>query len=171
MLAAKIINYLNTTHAGKRLLTNHTLDENGLWNVKGEDPNCDMGGFHHQPDLGVVEGTLQEALEYGLAHKKFFSWGAGGDIEKIKSISEIDSGYTIDSIFDHRMEPNYKLSIKYDGDRFTKKLEGTYLITKVEHILSVDTGSFSTKLEILDELKITQIKENSNMEKEIKIEI
>ena len=69
------------------------------------------------------------------------------------------------------MEPNYKLSIKYDGDRFTKKLEGTYLITKVEHILSVDTGSFSTKLEILDELKLTQIKENSNMEKEIKIEI
>ena len=93
------------------------------------------------------------------------------DIEKIKSISEIDSGYTIDSIFDHRMEPNYKLSIKYDGDRFTKKLEGTYLITKVEHILSVDTGSFSTKIEILDELKLTQIKENSNMEKEIKIEI
>ena len=91
--------------------------------------------------------------------------------KKIKSISEIDSGYTIDSIFDHRMEPNYKLSIKYDGDRFTKKLEGTYLITKVEHILSVDTGSFSTKLEILDELKLTQIKENSNMEKEIKIEI
>ena len=86
LLAAKIIDYLDRTYAGKQLLSKHSLDEKGLWKVKGEDPNCDMGGSHHQPDLGVVEGTLQEALEYGLAHKDFYSWGGGGDFEKIKII-------------------------------------------------------------------------------------
>lgn len=76
IIQTKIDDYLDRTYSGKKLLEKYSLDEKGLWKVKGEDPNCDMGGYHHQPDLGVVEGTLQEALEYALAHKDFYSWVA-----------------------------------------------------------------------------------------------
>ena len=82
----KVKDYLDRTYSGNRLLENHSLNEKGLWKVRGEDPNCDLGGYHHQPDLGVVDGTLQEALEYGVMHKDFYHWGAGGDFEKLDII-------------------------------------------------------------------------------------
>ena len=86
VIQEKIKDYLGRTYSGGQLLKKHTLDEKGLWKVRGEDPNCDLGGSHHQPDLGVVEGTLQEALEYALAHKDFYTWGGGGNFEKITTI-------------------------------------------------------------------------------------
>lgn len=82
----KINDYLKRTYSGKRLLERHSLEEKGLWKVKGEDPNCDMGGFHHQPELGIIEGTIKEALEYAIQHQNFYTWGGGGDIEKVNII-------------------------------------------------------------------------------------
>lgn len=82
----RVNDYLNTTYSGKMLLNSHTLDEKGLWKIKGEDPNCDMGGHHHQPEIGIIEGTLQEALEYGVTHPNFYSWGGGGSFEKVSII-------------------------------------------------------------------------------------
>jgi hypothetical protein len=82
----RVQDYLDRTYAGKRLLEKHSLDEKGLWKVKGEDPNCDMGGSHHQPDLGIIDGTLKEALVYAVNHPKFYSWGGGGDFEKVTII-------------------------------------------------------------------------------------
>jgi hypothetical protein len=82
----KVKDYLDRTYSGNRLLEKHSLNERGFWKVKGEDPNCDLGGYHHQPDLGIIEGTLKEALEYGVMHKDFYSWGGGGDFEKINII-------------------------------------------------------------------------------------
>jgi hypothetical protein len=82
----KIQNYLSSAYSGKRLLEKYSLDEFGFWKILGEDPNCDLGGSHHQPDLGVVEGTLKEALVYALKNSDFYTWGGGGDITKINII-------------------------------------------------------------------------------------
>lgn len=74
--------YLNT-YAGKRLLENHSLEEYGTWEIRGEDPNCDFGGHHHQPHLGTVEGTLEEVIKYGANLGNFWQWGGGGDFRKV----------------------------------------------------------------------------------------
>ena len=79
----KVKDYLDRTYSGTQLLKHHSLDEKGFWKIKGEDPNCDLGGYHHQPDLGTFEGTLQEALEYGVMHPSFYTWGGGGNFEKV----------------------------------------------------------------------------------------
>lgn len=49
--------------------------------VYGEDPNADMGGYHHSPFLGSVEGTFDQVLEYAADNMRgFYSWGSGGYI-------------------------------------------------------------------------------------------
>jgi len=58
-------------------------DEFGLWEIVGEDPNCDLGGNHHQPLLTRVEGTYVEAVEFALNLDGFWSWGYGGNINKV----------------------------------------------------------------------------------------
>jgi hypothetical protein len=80
----KVKDYLERTYNGKRLLELHSLDEKGPWKITGEDPNCDMGGSHHTPYLGIFDGTLKEAIEYGVMQPRFYAWGGGGDFEKIQ---------------------------------------------------------------------------------------
>lgn len=86
MVEQKVNDYLERTYSGKKLLENHSLSESGMWQIKGEDPNCDLGGTHYQPDLGVFEGTLKEALKYAVTHPKFYTWGGGGNLSKINVI-------------------------------------------------------------------------------------
>lgn len=74
------------TYTGKALLQKHSLTETGLWRIRGEDPNCDMGGSHIMPDLGFAEGTLQAAIEFAVELPSFWGWGAGGDLTKVQSI-------------------------------------------------------------------------------------
>lgn len=59
------------------------LSENtrGKWKIFGEDPNCDMGGSHHEPYLETVEGTLKDAVMYAIELKGFWNWGGGGRLE------------------------------------------------------------------------------------------
>lgn len=85
-LERKIKHYLENTYSGRELAKKHKLDEKGMWEVLGEDPNCDLGGSHVQPKLGLVEGTLHDALKYGLSHNQWYSWGGGGDIRKVTTI-------------------------------------------------------------------------------------
>ena len=33
---------------------------------------------------GLVEGTLEQAIDFAIKQKDFFQWGAGGRIEKYK---------------------------------------------------------------------------------------
>ena len=82
--------YTQTSYSGKELLKKHSLSDTGLWRIKGEDPNCDFGGHHYQPDLGVVEGTLKDVIEYAVNLKSFWTWGGGGSIEPVK-ITKVDS--------------------------------------------------------------------------------
>lgn len=60
--------------------------QEGLWQIFGEDPNCDLGGSHHQPLLATVQGTYAAAVDYALDLPSFFTWGGGGDVRKIEVI-------------------------------------------------------------------------------------
>ena len=82
----KARDYLARSYSGRKLLENHSLNEKGLWMIKGEDPNCDFGGSHHNPEIGVFNGTLEQATVYAVQQPKFYTWGSGGKIEKINVI-------------------------------------------------------------------------------------
>lgn len=87
---ANFENYLKT-YAGRELLKNFSLDKTGIWKIKGEDPNADFHGHHYQPDLGLVEGTLRDAIMYGANLKQFWQWGAGGNFEFVgETIPKVD---------------------------------------------------------------------------------
>ena len=77
----KVNNYLQG-YNGKELLKEHKLDEEGIWEVRGEDPNCDFGGPHHNPFLGHFEGKLEDVIIHAVSLKGFWVWGGGGEIKK-----------------------------------------------------------------------------------------
>lgn len=81
------------TYNGSKLVKNHSLSESGQWQIYGEDPNCDLGGYHHQPNLGTVEGVLKDVIQYAVELKSFWTWGGGGEIRKI-NIQKITPGMT-----------------------------------------------------------------------------
>jgi hypothetical protein len=56
------------------------LDKYGVYHIKGEDPNCDFGGSHHEPDLGYLEGPLWAVINEAVELSGFFSWGGGGKV-------------------------------------------------------------------------------------------
>ena len=83
------------TWSGKRLLQEHKLSDEGFWEIRGEDSNADLHGSHHQPQLGIVEGKLEDVIFYGANLPGFWQWGAGGDFKLIgRTIPKID----VDSI-------------------------------------------------------------------------
>jgi hypothetical protein len=99
-------NYLKylDTYSGRRLLEKYTLEQEGIWEIRGEDPNCDLGGAHHQPKLGIVQGRLQDIIMFGANLDRFWQWGAGGDFEFIgESIPKVDQ-QVIDADFRLREE-------------------------------------------------------------------
>ena len=75
----KFTNYVKT-----RPGTSYTPDEQGVWQIFGEDPNCDFGGHHHQPLLDTVSGTYKEVVEYALTLENFYTWGGGGEVRKLR---------------------------------------------------------------------------------------
>lgn len=89
--------YLNT-YAGQQLIKKHSLTETGLWRIRGEDPNCDLGGHHYQPELGIVEGKLEDVIAYAITIKSFYSWGGGGDIVKVPTPPKITAGANAERI-------------------------------------------------------------------------
>ena len=70
------------TYSGQELLKKHDLEEEGTWHVFGEDPNCDLGGYHHQPDLGYMTGRLVDVVKAAVSMNSFWTWGGGGKIVK-----------------------------------------------------------------------------------------
>lgn len=71
-------------YRGKALLKMHTIDEYGTWEVTGEDSNCDLGGSHYMPQLGIFTGTLKDVINKAVELPKFWQWGSGGDIKKVE---------------------------------------------------------------------------------------
>jgi hypothetical protein len=72
--------WLNS-YPAKELLQTHSLSDTGIWRAYGEDPNCDLGGHHHQPLLGTFEGRLEDVARYVVGLPGWFQWGSGGRIE------------------------------------------------------------------------------------------
>ncbi len=79
------------TYSGSRLLETHNLNEVGIWEVRGEDPNPDFGGHHHEPYIGTYKGKLVNVIKEAVESDRFWQWGAGGSIKKIeiKPIKEV----------------------------------------------------------------------------------
>lgn len=75
----KYDDYLRT-YSGRRLLETHSLEDTGVWQVFGEDPNCDFGGHHHEPFLGLIEGKLDDVIREAVQYGNFWQWGYGGKI-------------------------------------------------------------------------------------------
>jgi hypothetical protein len=82
-----------TTYSGKKLLEEYSLTESGVWEVYGEDPNCDFGGYHHTPFLGLYEGTLENVIRTAVELSSFWQWGGGGEIKPYK-----DKKYKINKV-------------------------------------------------------------------------
>lgn len=81
---------MSKDNAQNRLLGKFPSMQEGIWEVRGEDPNCDLGGPHHQPLLGYYKGRYGDIVDYALELNGFFQWGYGGDIKEVK-ILEIDA--------------------------------------------------------------------------------
>ena len=72
------------TDSYRKLTIKHNIqNEEGVWQIYGEDPNCDLAGYHKEPLLETVEGKLTNVIDYAVALKGFWSWGGGGRIEKV----------------------------------------------------------------------------------------
>lgn len=85
-MPAKFIQYTEVSYAGRQLLSLHKLDEYGTWDVRGEDPNPDFHGSHHNPYLGTFEGKLLDVIKHAITLNQFFTWGGGGEIRKVEVI-------------------------------------------------------------------------------------
>lgn len=84
----KRANFLNS-YEGKELLKKHNMTEKGTWKIFGADTNCDLGGSHHMPDLGLYRGFLKDIINYAIEIPSFWSWGPGR-IEKVHEPVIID---------------------------------------------------------------------------------
>ncbi len=74
--------YMNT-YAGQHI-PKADLDRVAVWEIRGEDPNCDLGGAHYQPHLGTVQGKLRDVIMYAVDLPGFWQWGGGGDFKEVK---------------------------------------------------------------------------------------
>lgn len=55
----------------------------GLWEIRGEDPNCELHGPHHQPYLGTYSGTFEDVVAMAVEMAQFWQWGYGGTIRAV----------------------------------------------------------------------------------------
>jgi hypothetical protein len=85
--------FLNT-YSGRELVKKYDMSQTGVWKVLGEDPNCDFGGHHYQPELGMFAGTLEDVMAYAVTLSNFWAWGAGGDIQLMSAPVKIDKHST-----------------------------------------------------------------------------
>ena len=65
----------------------------GVWEVRGEDTNCDFGGSHHRPYIGTFSGTFIDVVSMAVEMPQFWTWGRGGEI-KLVTVKKIDSAVT-----------------------------------------------------------------------------
>ena len=85
------MHYTEVTYSGRKLLERNKIGDVGTWQIKGEDPNADFGGHHHQPDLGIYSGTLGDCIKYAVALPNFWTWGGGGSISKVEVVTTRDA--------------------------------------------------------------------------------
>lgn len=81
------LKFINTSHSGKRLLQEHSPNDEGVWEVIGESDDPGPGGGRG-PNLGLFEGRLIDVIRYATAQKSFWAWGGGGSITK-KTVTKL----------------------------------------------------------------------------------
>ena len=62
----------------------------GVWEVRGEDPNCDFGGAHYTPYLGTFSGKYIDVMSMAVEMSQFWTWGYGGEVKEVV-VKKIDS--------------------------------------------------------------------------------
>lgn len=101
-------------HIRERLLRAYAPDEPGVWKILGEDPNCDLGGHHHQPELEIITGTYKNVVDYALKLPQFFTWGGGGNIkkqaERFKNIDKLVSNQRYNELKSERVRLTERLA-------------------------------------------------------------
>jgi hypothetical protein len=75
------MNHANGEYAKREYA--HRLDEYGIWEIRGEDPNPDLFGSHNEPIIGHMEGKLDDVIHWAVLQNAFWQWGAGGKFTKI----------------------------------------------------------------------------------------
>jgi hypothetical protein len=78
----------SATIVSEGLKNNIKPDDWGVWNIYGEDENCDLGGPHSNPLITTYEGTLRNAAIHAVSLPRYKTWGGGGYIQR----TEIDHG-------------------------------------------------------------------------------
>lgn len=76
--------FTEISYSGRQLLKKYPLNTEGIWEIRGEDPNCDWGGHHHQPYLATLRGRLRDVITLAVEMPGFWNWGAGGSITLIQ---------------------------------------------------------------------------------------
>lgn len=91
----------------------------GIWVIKGEDPNCDMGGSHVSPTLGYARGKYIDVLSFGRMLPRWNTWSPdGGRVEAIE-VMEID-GQSVPKRVELQQEKN---RLEKELEEVTEKLE------------------------------------------------
>ena len=108
------------TYAGQKLASRYSMDQEGVWRVLGEDPNCDLGGYHYQPDLGTFEGKLGDIIAYAVTLPGFWQWGSGGDFVNVGAPVKIDASSSAKRI---AAEQRVK-ELEAELEKARKELEG-----------------------------------------------
>jgi hypothetical protein len=70
------------TNSYNELVRDRKLDEEGIWQVYGEDAK-DLGGSYQPPFLGLFSGKLIDVICYAVELPRFWEWGPGGAIKKL----------------------------------------------------------------------------------------
>jgi hypothetical protein len=72
------------TYSYRHLIKTHSLEEQGTWQVFGEDRNTELAGQRQIPYLGTYEGSLKDVIDTAVDLPEFWDWGYGGSIKKIE---------------------------------------------------------------------------------------
>lgn len=83
---SKLVAQYKKTYRFSELMKNYSLTEMGIWEIYGEDPNCEFSGYHHEPHLETVSGTLDDTIRYAVGLPNFWQWGSGGRIKHAKEV-------------------------------------------------------------------------------------
>lgn len=106
-----------------RLLKAHPADEEGVWEIRGEDDNTSLAGSHIEPLLATVEGRYGDVVEQAVRLPRFFSWGSGGSVRKVqRKVLGIDGLRQLRDLHERRR----KLADELEQlDREIRDLEGS----------------------------------------------
>ena len=78
----RYLKFVNDSYSGKRLLQEHSPNEEGYWKVVGETDDPGPGGGRGA-DMGIYKGRLIDVIHAATSQNCFWSWGGGGSITKV----------------------------------------------------------------------------------------